>query len=136
MREQDQLFLTQLMSAHGGVAGTVHRREGELLVISAAVNIPPPVVEVTRHIPFGKGMAGLAWQRQAPVQTCNLKDDGSGDVRPGAKAVDAAAAVALPLNDGSGVVRAVVGVAFAEVGELPPERVQALWDDARTLPPG
>jgi hypothetical protein len=39
----------------------VHERHGETLRLSAAVNIPPPVVRATETIPKGKGMAGLAW---------------------------------------------------------------------------
>ena len=48
---------------------------------------------------MGKGMAGLAWQHDKPIQTCNLKEDSSGQVRPGAKAVDAQGAVAVREDD-------------------------------------
>lgn len=91
-----------------------------MLVAVAAVNIPPPVQAVTARIPRGKGMAGLALERGEPVSTCNLAEDRSGDVRPGAKAVAAQAAVALPVMDEAGVW-AVVGVAFAEARD---------WSDA------
>jgi hypothetical protein len=101
-------FLTQ----EGGIAGTVHVLRGDALLLAAAVNIPPPVVAATATIPKGKGMAGLAWERNRPVAVCNIKTDGSGDVRPGAKAVDAQAALAIPVRDAGGAVRAVVGVAF------------------------
>src|SRR5690606_22691876 len=90
-------WLSKYVGAHGGVAGSVHRLEGGALVLKAAFNLPPPVIAATRTIPKGKGMAGLAWERGRPVTTCNLKTDETGDVRPGAKAVDAAAAVALPV---------------------------------------
>lgn len=96
------------------------------MVMAASVNIPPKVVEVTREIPYGKGMAGLAWQRNEPVQTCNLKDDDSGDVRPGAKAVNAHAAVAIPVHDTHGKVRAVVGIAFMGEREIGAEELAAL----------
>src|ERR1051325_1074371 len=78
----------------------------------AAVNIPPPVVKVTETIPKGKGMAGLAWERNKSVAVCNIQSDKSGDVRPGAKAVDAQAALAIPVRGADGEVRAVVGIAF------------------------
>ena len=74
-------------SRSGGRYGP--RGEGRLLVIAGAHNIPPKVQEVTAAIPLGKGMAGLAWQHDKPIQTCNLKEDNSGAVKPGAKAVDA-----------------------------------------------
>jgi L-methionine (R)-S-oxide reductase len=108
-----ETWLKGFLGQHGGIAGTVHEREGELLRMRAAVNIPPPVVKVTETIPKGKGMAGLAWERQKAVAVCNIKSDQSGDVRPGAKAVDAQAALAIPVRGADGEVRAVVGIAFS-----------------------
>src|SRR5689334_25272931 len=102
-------WLRGLLERHGAVAGTVHVVQGDHLAIAAAVNIPPKVQEMTAAIPMGKGMAGLAWQRDRPIQTCNLQDDASGEVRPGAKAVDARAAVALPVHDPAGAIRAEIG---------------------------
>ncbi|HEV8548463.1 MAG TPA: GAF domain-containing protein [Polyangiaceae bacterium] len=107
-----ETWLKSFIGTHGGVAGTVHEREGDALLLRAAVNIPPPVVKVTETIPKGKGMAGLAWERNRSVATCNIKTDASGDVRPGAKAVDAQAALAIPVRNAGGEVRAVVGLAF------------------------
>lgn len=129
-----QSWLMAYLQDHGGVAGTVHVREGEELVLLASVNIPPKVIEVTRRIPRGKGMAGLAFSRQQPVQTCNLKDDASGDVRPGAKAVDANAAVAIPVKDADGHVRAVVGIAFMGEREIPPDELERLTTAASAWP--
>jgi hypothetical protein len=105
-------WLQQFVSAHGGVAGTVHTRDGDVLTLSAALNIPPPVIQKTQIIPKGKGMAGLAWSRNEAVSTCDLKADQTGDVQPGAKAVNARAAVAIPVHDAGGDLRAVVGIAF------------------------
>lgn len=127
-------WLSSFLASHGGVAGTVHVREGQLLRMHAAVNIPPKVVEATQVIPFGKGMAGLALERDQPVQTCNLKDDASGDVRPGAKAVNANAAVALPIHDASGAVRAVVGIAFVGEREIGAEELANLSAAAEAFP--
>ena len=74
-------WLREFLQRAEGVAGSVHRRDGDVLRIEAAVNLPPKVVEVTSLIPKGKGMAGLAFERDQPVQTCNLKTDTTG-VRP------------------------------------------------------
>lgn len=131
-------WLKDFLNAHGGVAGTVHRtaqEEGsEVLRLAAAVNIPPKVQEITRTIPRGKGMAGLALERGRPVQTCNLKTDDSGDVRPGAKAVDAQAAVALPVRSGDGTIRAVVGIAYMDDRELSDAELDTLNAAASKLP--
>ena len=123
-----------LLRRHGGVAGTVHVVRGDLLEIAAAINIPPKVQEITAQIPLGKGMAGLAWQHDKPIQTCNLKEDATGSVKPGAKAVDARAAVALPVHDGSGTVRAIVGLAWMDERELPADEIAAIAKDAASLP--
>jgi L-methionine (R)-S-oxide reductase len=130
-----QAWLERFLRDHGGVAGTVHVRppDGDLS-LAAAVNIPPPVQEIVRHIPIGKGMAGLAWERNEPVSTCNIKDDRSGEVRPGAKAVDAGAGVALPVRDAGRRVRAVVGIAYREEKTLGADELTALEAAAATLP--
>jgi L-methionine (R)-S-oxide reductase len=127
-------WLGALLARHGAVAGTVHLVQGDALAIAAAVNIPPKVQEITATIPMGKGMAGLAWQHDKPIQTCNLKDDSSGQVRPGAKAVDARGAVAMPVHDAAGMVNAVVGLAWADERELAADALAAISKDAEALP--
>ena len=82
----------------------------------------------------GKGMAGLAWQHDKPIQTCNLKDDNSGAVKPGAKAVDARAAVALPVHDAAGAVRAIVGLAWMDERVLDDATLDAISRDSASLP--
>ncbi len=132
--ESTNAWLRDLIARHGAVAGTVHRVHGDVLEIVAAVNIPPKVQEMTATVPLGKGMAGLAWQHDKPIQTCNLKEDTSGQVRPGAKAVDAKAAVALPVHDGDGVVRAIVGLAWMDERELAESELATMAKDAAALP--
>lgn len=126
-------WLEEYVSTHGGVAGTVHLQQGQDLELVAAHNIPPPVIAAVRHVPHGKGMAGLAQVRRQPVQTCNLQTDET-TVKPGARAVDAQAAVALPIIEADGALRAVVGIAFAEEGALSAERERELLAAASSLP--
>jgi len=127
-------WLGEFLKAHGGGAGTVHLRENDILTLRAAINIPPKVRELTHHIPRGKGMAGLAWERDRAVATCNLKDDVSGDVRPGAKAVEAQAAVAIPVRRDDGELRAVVGIAFAAERDFSEEDLARFEQAASKLP--
>lgn len=127
-------WLRGLLERHAAVAGTVHVVRGDQLVLAGHVNIPPPVQQVTATIPAGKGMAGLAWQHDRAIQTCKLKDDATGAVKPGAKAVDARAAVALPVHDVAGVVRAVVGLAWLDERELTDAQLAMIAKDATTLP--
>jgi L-methionine (R)-S-oxide reductase len=128
------VWLQQFVSAHGGVAGTVHSRTGDVLTLSASLNIPPPVIEKTRVIPKGKGMAGLAWSRDQIVSTCDLKTDQTGDVQPGARAVNAQAAAAIPVHDASGGLRAVVGIAFMGERDFSAAELAAFAHAAQSLP--
>ncbi len=130
----EQEWLVDFLGRHQAVAGTVHVQRGEDLYLTAAHNIPPPVRAAVEHVPRGKGMAGLAQVRKAPVQTCNLKTDETGAVKPGAKAVDAKAGVALPVLGPDGEVRAVVGIAWMHEGELDAAREAELMREAATLP--
>jgi hypothetical protein len=127
-------WLRGFVERNGGVAGTVHLLGREELELKAAVNIPPKVIEVVSAIPKGKGMAGLAWERDEPVHTCNLKTDDSGDVRPGAKAVDANAAVAIPIHDDDGGLRGVVGIAYMGERDITPRELNLLTAEAEALP--
>jgi hypothetical protein len=127
-------WLRDLLGRHGAIAGTVHVVRGDALEITAAHNILPKVQEVTAKIPLGKGMAGLAWQQDKPISTCKLKEDATGAVKPGARAVDGKAAIALPVHEASGVVRAVVGLAWADERDLPEPVVAQIAGDAASLP--
>jgi L-methionine (R)-S-oxide reductase len=128
-----EAWLRSYVQRNGGVAGTVHLRGSEQLELKAAVNIPPKVVEIVRSIPKGKGMAGLAWERDDAVHTCNLKSDESGDVRPGAKAVDANAAVAIPIHDATGQIRGVVGIAYMGERDMTEVELDSLRSQAEQL---
>jgi hypothetical protein len=125
-----QDWLKSFIAAQGAVAGTVHwhiqTQEKTGLELIAAVNIPPKVQEIVEWVPPGKGMAGQALEQGFPVQTCNLKDDSSGAVRPGAKAVDAAAAVALPVKGSSGEISAIVGLAYSDQRQFSDEDLTRL----------
>jgi hypothetical protein len=129
-----EAWLKTFLAQHGGIAGSVHLLEGDQLKLSSSVNIPPPVVKITETIPKGKGMAGLAWERDEVVATCNLKSDTSGDVRPGAKAVDAQAALAIPVRAAAGGLRAVVGIAFMGERDFSAAELKAFEDSAASLP--
>ena len=132
-----EAWLRAFVQQNGAVAGTIHllgSQAPQALALNAAVNIPPKVREIVAVIPRGKGMAGLAWERDEPVHTCNLKTDASGDVRPGAKAVDANAAVAIPIHDARGALRGVVGIAFMGERDITQAELDALTAEAEALP--
>jgi hypothetical protein len=132
--QAQQDWLEAFIAEQGGIAGTVHVQRGEDLYLTAAHNIPPKVVAIVAHVPSGKGMAGMAQVKKEPVQTCNLQTDETGNIKPGAKAVDAQAAVALPVLDAEGLVRAVVGIAWKKEGEIGIAEEQAMMKLAALLP--
>ena len=127
-------WLHDFLERNGGISGTIHHVRGDALILAASINIPPPVNEIIAKVAYGKGMAGLAWQRNEPVMTCNLKEDNSGNVRPGAKAVNAGSGVALPVRDLTHKIRAIVGIAYKAPRELSQPEIQTLLSDASTLP--
>src|SRR5256885_10537440 len=129
-----QTWLQAVLEQLNATSGTVHIHENGGLRLAAAVNIPPAVQQIVAWVPNGKGMAGLALHRREPVQTCNLQEDRSGAVKPGAKAVNAQAAVAVPVLNSDGDVRAVVGVAFAEEREFTAADLEELTRAVSGLP--
>jgi L-methionine (R)-S-oxide reductase len=130
-----QEWLQDFLRAHGGVAGTVHRVvAADMMELDAHVNIPPPVQAATRQIPVGKGMAGIAMAENRAVSTCNLREDQSGAIKPGAKAVGAGAAVAFPIHDGAGNVRAVIGIAWQQERDLGDAELRALQSAGEAMP--
>lgn len=130
-----QAWLEHFVGENGGIAGTVHLVTApDELSLAAAVRIPEMVQELVKRVPRGKGMAGLAFERDEPISTCNIKTDDTGQVRPGARMVDARAGVALPVHDASGKVRAVVGVAFTDEKTLSESELADLGRAAQSLP--
>jgi L-methionine (R)-S-oxide reductase len=131
--ERIDQWLQSFIAAQGAQSGTVHLNDNGTLKLAAAVNIPEKVREIVATVPNGKGMAGLALQNGTPIHTCNLKEDTSGSVKPGAKAVDAQAAVAIPVRDENGSICAVVGIAFREEKDWTDEELQHLTSVASGL---
>jgi signal transduction protein with GAF and PtsI domain len=126
-----RVFGASTCTLHGTCAAPGAPVSLELL---AAVGLPPPVLEKTRVIPFGKGMAGICAERKAPVSVCNLQTDASGVVRPGAKDTKVAGALVVPiLTDGR--VLGTLGVGKPDDYEYPPGEVQLLERCAETLKP-
>jgi hypothetical protein len=130
-----QTWLEAFVRDSGGIAGTVHLLTApDELSLAAAVRIPEKVQQLVLKVPRGTGMAGLALERDEPISTCNIKTDATGQVRPGARMVDARAGVALPVHDAAGKVRAVVGVAFTDEKALGESELADLAHAAHTLP--
>ena len=134
MKTDDLDWLESKLAELRGHAGTIHRIRGNVLCLSAAQNIPEGVRAIVEEVPRGKGMAGQTWARDEPVFVCDLQSTESVDVRPGARKVDANAAIALPVHDGASRVCAVVGFAFDGNREFGASELQKLAALAESLP--
>src|ERR1700677_5367522 len=77
--------LGRIVREFGADTGTLHLigDDGLLHLQEVCGHFPPPVIEVIRIIPVGKGMAGLAVERGQPVDACNIQTATSADVAPG-----------------------------------------------------
>ncbi len=109
---QDLTKLQSILAELKADSGTVHATGADgALHLRAAIGIPEPVLAIVKIVPVGKGMAGLAAERKCAVNSCNIQQDTSGDVRPGARATGLAGSVAVPVLSADGRVLGVVGVA-------------------------
>jgi L-methionine (R)-S-oxide reductase len=134
MTDLDQA-LSRIIAAFGADSGTIHLtgEDGALHLKAASAGIPPPVLDAVRVVPIGKGMAGLAVERNEPVTACNIQSDASGDVRPGAKATGLQGAIALPIRNASGAAVGCLGVANFRERTFTEEEVAALMAEGTQL---
>ena len=95
-------FLTQTIAEFGCTTGTLHRLDpaDRHLKLVAHQGIPAALMPIIQSIPVGKGIAGVAAQRQEPVEMCNLQTDTSGVAKPGAKQTQVQGTLAVPVLDG------------------------------------
>jgi GAF domain-containing protein len=126
--------LAFIVAHFGADTGTIHflGSDGLLHLATASAGMPEPVLAVIRTIPVGKGMAGLAVERRAPVTACNIQTDTSGDVRPGARATAMSGAIVVPILDGEAAVGAL-GIANRAERVFTAEEIAALMNAGRAL---
>lgn len=130
---RDEQALALVLTHFRAASGTLHRlRDGVLALSAHSPGIPPQVLEVIRSVPIGKGMAGLAAERRAPVTACNLQTDASGDVRPGARATGLKGSLVVPLL-ADGEVRGTLGIGNLEEREFTPAETELLLAAGQVL---
>ena len=130
----DDEALAHIVDHFAADSGTIHFVEADGLLHLAAVTLgmPDAVLATIQRIPVGKGMAGLAVERRAPVDACNIQTDTSGDVRPGARATALSGAIVVPIFRGDDVVGAL-GVANRSERSFSEGEIADLMRAARTL---
>ncbi|MEZ5366411.1 MAG: GAF domain-containing protein [Bryobacterales bacterium] len=127
MSTEAKQALEAALERFGADTGTLHRlgEDGLLHLEAWAGHIPDHLLPVIQTIPVGKGIAGLAVERKAPVDICNLQTDTSGQARPGAKSTGVQGSICVPMMRGDEAVGAL-GIATvqerifteAEIAEL------------------
>ena len=130
-----QADLERIVKSFGADSGTLHLLEEGVLVLKSQVGLPPPVVALVQRVPVGKGMAGLAAERNEPVSSCNIQTDRTGDVRPGAKATGLSGAIVVPVRNAAGQVRGALGIGVQREYEYTAEETQRLLEEANRLAP-
>jgi GAF domain-containing protein len=126
--------LARILERFGADSGTIHwlEADGVLHLIAASAGIPQVVLDTVREVPVGKGMAGLAVERKAPVNACNIQTDTSGDVRPGARATGLQGSIVVPILRGASAVGAL-GIANRRERVFTEEEEQLLLKIGRVL---
>src|SRR5215475_6557826 len=128
-----QQQLEEIIRQFDADTGSIHMLEEGVLVLKAQVGLPPKVIEIVSLVPIGKGMAGLAAERNEPVSSCNIQTDATGDVRPGAKATGVNGAVAVPVRDAAGQLAGVLGVGVHREYEYSPDETRRLIEEGSKL---
>jgi putative methionine-R-sulfoxide reductase with GAF domain len=95
-------FLSSVAGAFDCITATLHRLDpaDQQLKMVAYQGIPPQIMPMIQSIPVGKGIAGAAAERRAPVELCNLQTDTSGVAKPDAKQTKVQGSLAVPVMDG------------------------------------
>ncbi|HVK73276.1 MAG TPA: GAF domain-containing protein [Kofleriaceae bacterium] len=125
--------LEDIVRRFGASTGTIHLLDRGVLALRAHVGLPPPVVELVRTVPIGKGMAGVCAERNAPVDSCNIQVDTSGNVRPGAKTTGVNGAVVVPIRDAAGALRGTLGIGVHHEHTYSDDEIARLLAEAARL---
>ena len=103
--------LQAIIAEFGADTGTVHLVQDGVLILKAHIGIPSHVAQIVGRGPIGKGMAGLAAERNKPVSSCNIQTDQTGRIQPGARQTSVSGVVVVPIRDGRGEVVGALGSA-------------------------
>lgn len=126
--------LAALLEAFDCTTGTIHLLSPTdgLLHLKAQRGIPDFLLPKMIAIPVGKGMAGIAAERNEPVQVCNLQTDESGVARPSARETKVEGSLAAPMTR-DGRLYGVLGIAKPVYYEFSDEEIEAVMEIGRLL---
>ncbi|BDS06524.1 hypothetical protein NT6N_15640 [Oceaniferula spumae] len=104
-------ILRAAMEEFGCQTGTLHKAEGEWLLLVCQAGIPDSLLDKISKIPFGKGIAGVAAETKQPVELCNLQQDLGGVAKEDARQTGVSGSLAVPiLSQENGTALGTLGV--------------------------
>ena len=125
--------LEEIVRNFAADTGSIHLLENGALTLKAHVGLPPHIVPVVSVVPIGKGMAGLAAERNEPVSVCNLQTDDSGKFPSGAKATGVNGAIVVPIRDIVGQMNGTLGIGVHRDYEYSKDEIERLLNLAACL---
>jgi L-methionine (R)-S-oxide reductase len=117
-------------------SGAIHLlgEDGMLHLKANGPGMPDFVLDKIRVIPVGKGMAGLCVERNAPVDSCNIQTDTTGDVQPGAKPTGLQGSIVVPIRDTiDGPAKGALGIATRSERTFTENEIDELMEYAMVL---
>lgn len=136
MISDPQIWLQEVLREFSCQTGTIHRttNDGTHLTLVTQIGVPDSLLDKITLIPFGKGIAGAAAERRAPVELCNLQQDLGDVARPDARQTKVSGSLAVPVfsRDGQKVL-GVLGIGMLSPHDFSCEEQQALLQKTSAL---
>lgn len=123
-----QAELEEIIRLFNADTGSIHLLEDGVLILKAQVGLPPHVADIVARVPVGKGMAGLAAERNEPVSSCNIQSDETGNVKSGARATGVNGAIVVPIRGESGEALGALGIGVHHAYDYTEEETARLLD--------
>ncbi len=129
-----QAILEAAIAEFNGSTGTIHRLDKVtgMLSMVAHQGVPPQVLPMVQTIPIGKGIAGVAAERRAPVELCNLQKDLGGVAKESARATNVQGTLAVPCMNGDQLC-GTLGVGLMEPHDFTEEEKERALETGRAL---
>ena len=136
MISDPQIWLQEVLREFSCQTGTIHRTttDGTHLTLVTQIGVPDSLLDKITLIPFGKGIAGAAAERRAPVELCNLQQDLGDVARPDARQTKVSGSLAVPVfsRDGQKVL-GVLGIGMLTPHDFSCEEQQSLLQKTSAL---
>lgn len=130
-------LLAAVLAEFSCQTGTLHRavEGGTFLELVSQIGVPDGLLVRVARIPFGKGIAGEAAARKAPVTLCNLQQDLGGIAKPDARMTGVSGSLAVPILTADGAVLGVLGIGKHQPYEFSETETARLIEIAQGIGP-